>query len=175
MSWPNWLPIVPLYAIRWLDKAHKASGWPRSRHWWKTTELAPSATREHAQCPDLLSLMSRSHLFVDRQAIALFLIAPTIAVSMAPPAPPAIACETMPLTLRLPDCAAATTDGNNNVTIWPSTPPPTKPAITLPIVPRSKVGDDLPAPTPPSAPAMRLIRTCSMWIPLPVTNTIDLA
>src|SRR5205814_2145386 len=36
-------------------------------------------------------------------AEALFFIAPTIAVSMAPPAPPAIACEIMPLTLKLPD------------------------------------------------------------------------
>jgi len=52
-----------------------------------------------------------------RQAAALFLIAPMIAVSIAPPAPPAIACETMPLTLRLPDCAAAMTAGINNVTI----------------------------------------------------------
>src|SRR6516165_360402 len=81
---------------------------------------------------------------------------------MAPPAPPAIACETMPPTLRLPDCAAAMIDGSNNVTIWPSTPPPTKPETMLPIVPRSKFGDDLPAPTPPSAPAIRLIRICSI-------------
>src|SRR5262245_56518146 len=36
-----------------------------------------------------------------RQAAALFLIAPTMAVSMAPPAPPAIACEMMPPTLKL--------------------------------------------------------------------------
>src|SRR5215813_11831600 len=99
-----------------------------------------------------------------RQAAALFLIAPMSAVSMAPPAPPAIACEMMPPTLRLPDCAAATIDGNNNVTTWPSTPPPTRPETMLPIVPRSKVGDDLPAPTPPSAPATRLIRICSMSI-----------
>jgi hypothetical protein len=42
-----------------------------------------------------------------RQARALFLIAPMIAVSMAPPAPPAMTCEITPLTLRLPDCAAA--------------------------------------------------------------------
>ena len=82
---------------------------------------------------------------VDRQAAALFLIAPMIAVSIAPPAPPAIACEMMPPTLRLPDCAAAMIAGSNNVTIWPSTPPPTKPEIMLPIIPRSKVGDDLPA------------------------------
>jgi hypothetical protein len=41
------------------------------------------------------------------QAAALFLIAPMIAVRIAPPAPPAIACETMPPMLRLPDCAAA--------------------------------------------------------------------
>src|SRR5262249_3699595 len=45
--------------------------------------------------------------------MALFLIAPMIAVSMAPPAPPAITCETIPPILRLPDCAAATTDGKN--------------------------------------------------------------
>ena len=31
-----------------------------------------------------------------------------IAVSMAPPAPPAITCETIPPILRLPNCAAAT-------------------------------------------------------------------
>src|SRR5262249_39375937 len=48
-----------------------------------------------------------------RQAAALFLIAPIIAVSMAPPAPPAIACEMMPSTLRLPDCAAAVIAGSN--------------------------------------------------------------
>src|SRR5262245_41278846 len=79
-----------------------------------------------------------------RQAAALFLIAPTIAVSMAPPAPPAITCEMIPSTLRLPDCAAAVIAGSNKVTIWPSTPPPIKPEIMLPIIPRSKVGDDLP-------------------------------
>src|SRR5215475_10193221 len=96
------------------------------------------------------------------QAAAMFLIAPMMAVSMAPPAPPAIACETTSPILRLPDSAAATTEGSNRVTIWPSTPPPTKPEITLPAMPRSKVGDDLPAPTPPSAPAMRLIKICSI-------------
>src|SRR5215510_2436224 len=69
---------------------------------------------------------------VDRQAIALFWIAPMTAVSMAPPAPPAIAWETMPLILRLPDCAAATTAGRASVAICPSTPPPTKPEIEHP-------------------------------------------
>jgi hypothetical protein len=54
--------------------------------------------------------------------MALFLIAPMIAVSMAPPAPPATSWEITPLTLKLPDCAAAMTDGKANVTIWPSTP-----------------------------------------------------
>ena len=52
-----------------------------------------------------------------RQAAALFLIAPIIAVRMAPPAPPAIACEMTPLMLRPPDCAAAVIAGINNVTI----------------------------------------------------------
>src|SRR5215470_11763441 len=85
-----------------------------------------------------------------RQAAALFLIAPMIAVSMAPPAPLAITCEIIPSTLRLPDCAAAVIAGSNKITIWPSTPPPTKPEIMLPIIPRSKVGDDLPMATPPS-------------------------
>jgi hypothetical protein len=47
------------------------------------------------------------------------LIAPMIAVSMAPAAPPAIACEMMPPMLGLPDCAAAMIAGYNNVTIWP--------------------------------------------------------
>src|SRR5262249_9214326 len=103
-----------------------------------------------------------SALLERRQAAALFLIAPMIAVSIAPPAPPAIACEMMPPTLRLPDCAAAMTAGINNVPIWPRSPPPTRPAMTLPIMPRSKVGDDLPAPTPPSAPAIKLMRICSM-------------
>src|SRR6516162_1807282 len=98
------------------------------------------------------------------QAAALFLIAPISAVSIAPPAPPAIACEMTPPTLRFPDSAAATTEGSNNVTICPSTPPPTKPEMILPTVPRSKFGDDLPAPTPPSAPAMRLIKICSISI-----------
>src|SRR6516225_1515430 len=51
------------------------------------------------------------------QAATLFLIAPMIAVSMAPPAPPAISCETTPPTLRCPATAAATTDGSANVTI----------------------------------------------------------
>jgi hypothetical protein len=82
----------------------------------------------------------------DRQAAALFLIAPMSAVSMAPPAPPATTCEITPLAVRLPDWAAATTDGSNNVTTWPRTPPPTRPEMMLPAVPRSNVGDDLPAP-----------------------------
>src|SRR5262249_53273582 len=99
------------------------------------------------------------------QAAALFLIAPMTAVSMAPPAPPAITCETMPLMLRLPDCAAAVIAGSSKVTIWPSSPPPIRPEIMLPISPRSKVGDDLPTPTPPNAPATRLIKICSMWDP----------
>src|SRR5262249_58204502 len=100
-------------------------------------------------------------------AATLFFIAPMIAVSMAPPAPPAIACEMMPPMLRLPDCAAAVIAGSNNVTIWPSTPPPIKPEMMLPIIPRSKVGDDLPTPTPPSAPVTRLIKICSMLISQP--------
>jgi len=62
---------------------------------------------------------------VRRQAAALFLIAPTIAVSIAPPAPPATTCEIMPPMLKSPDCAAAVTAGSARVTIWPSTPPPT--------------------------------------------------
>jgi hypothetical protein len=33
----------------------------------------------------------------------------------------AITCEIVPPILRLPDSAAAITDGNNKVTIWPST------------------------------------------------------
>src|SRR6516165_8678123 len=99
-----------------------------------------------------------------RQAAALFLIAPMSAVSMAPPAPPATTCEMTPPTLKLPVCAAAMIDGSNNVTTWPSTPPPTSPETTLPIVPRSKFGDALPAPTPPRAPATRLIKICSMSI-----------
>jgi hypothetical protein len=53
-----------------------------------------------------------------RQAAALFLIAPMIAVSTAPPAPPAITCEMIPSTLKLPDCAAAVIAGSNRVTIW---------------------------------------------------------
>src|SRR5262249_11191585 len=97
-----------------------------------------------------------------RQAAALFLIAPTIAVSMAPPAPPAITCEMIPSTLRLPDCVAAVIAGSNKVTIWPSTPPPIKPEIMLPIIPRSKVGDDFPTATPTSARVTRLIKICSM-------------
>jgi len=32
---------------------------------------------------------------------------------------------------------------------------------------RSKVGDDFPTPMPPSAPATRLIKICSMWISQP--------
>src|SRR5215468_8156833 len=108
-----------------------------------------------------------------RQAVALFFIAPTIAVSMAPPAPPAIACEMIPPTLRLPDCAAAVIAGSSKVTIWPSTPPPIKPEIMLPIIPRSKVGDDLPTATPPSAPVTRLIKICSMLISQPFDQPQD--
>src|SRR6516165_7753547 len=102
----------------------------------------------------------------DGQAATLFLIAPMIAVSMAPPAPPAIICEIIPPTLRCPVSAATTTDGSAKVTIWPSSPPPTKPEMMLPIVPRSKLGDALPAPSPPSAPVMRFIRICTMLISL---------
>src|SRR5262249_14147980 len=87
-----------------------------------------------------------------------------IAVSMAPPAPPATSWEITPPTLKLPDCAAASTDGRTNVTIWPSTPPPTKPEMMFLTVPRSNVGDDLPVAAPPRAPAMRLIRICSILI-----------
>src|SRR5262249_51955673 len=108
-----------------------------------------------------------------RQATALFLIAPMIAVSMAPPAPPATTCEMIPWTLRSPDCAAAVTAGSTRLTIWPSTPPPTKPEIMLPIIPRSNVGDDLPTPAPPRAPAIRLIRICSMLISQPLRQTQD--
>jgi hypothetical protein len=71
----------------------------------------------------------------DRQAAALFLIAPMSAVSMAPPAPPATACEITPPTLRLSDWAAAKTDGSISVTTWPRTPPPTGPEMMLPAVP----------------------------------------
>src|SRR5215472_16303348 len=56
-------------------------------------------------------------------------------------------------------------DGNSIVTTWPSIPPPTKPETMLPIIPRSKVGDAFPAPTPPSAPVTRLIRICSIVDP----------
>src|SRR6478672_6867444 len=108
-----------------------------------------------------------------RQAAALFLIAPMTAVSMAPPAPPAIACEMMPPILRSPDCAAAVIAGSSSVTIWPSTPPPIKPEIILPIIPRSKFGDDLPTPTPPSAPVTRLIKICSMLISQPFDKPED--
>ena len=57
-----------------------------------------------------------TRLRTNRQAAALFLIAPMTAVRMAPPAPPATTCEITPLTVRLPDWAAAITDGSNNVT-----------------------------------------------------------
>jgi hypothetical protein len=66
-----------------------------------------------APCAALL----RSSRKADVQAATLFLIAPISAVSMAPPAPPAITWEIMPPILRLPDCAAATTEGSNKVTI----------------------------------------------------------
>src|SRR5262249_9441616 len=108
-----------------------------------------------------------------RQAAALFLIAPMIAVSMAPPAPPATTCEMIPWTLRSPDCAAAVTAGRTRLTIWPSTPPPIKPEIMLPIIPRSNVGDDLPTPAPPRAPAIRLMRICSMLISQPLRQAQD--
>src|ERR1700722_19102300 len=46
--------------------------------------------------------------------------------------------------------------------------------MILPTIPRSKVGDALPAPTPPNAPATRLIRICSMavFLQLP-TNALE--
>jgi hypothetical protein len=50
----------------------------------------------------LLACPRKVHHPGARQAAALFLIAPMIAVSMAPPAAPAITCEMMPSTLRLP-------------------------------------------------------------------------
>src|SRR5690348_5022348 len=68
-------------------------------------------------------------LWCPSQAAALFLMAPMSAVRMAPPAPPATTCETTPLTDRLPDWAAARTDGNNSVTTCPRTPPPTRPEM----------------------------------------------
>src|SRR5262249_55189277 len=119
------------------------------------TRLAISGAHEHVSRKPIrarLACPRKVHHPDARQAAALFLIAPMIAVSMAPPAPPAITCEMMPSTLRLPDCAAAVMAGSNSVTTWPSTPPPIKPEIMLPIIPRSKVGDDFPTATPPSAP-----------------------
>src|SRR6476661_10053912 len=96
-----------------------------------------------------------------------------IAVSMAPPAPPATTCEIIPWTLRSPDCAAAVIAGSTRLTIWPSTPPPIRPEIMLPMIPRSNVGDDLPVPTPPMAPAIRLIKICSMLIFQPLRQAQD--
>jgi len=59
---------------------------------------APSRARWRPERgPNELSLK------VDRQAAALFLIAPTIAVRIAPPAPPATAWEITPPMLKLPD------------------------------------------------------------------------
>src|SRR6516225_9345347 len=66
-----------------------------------------------------------------------------IAVRMAPPAPPATTWEMMLPMLKLPDSAAAITEGSARVTIWPSTPPPTRPETMFPTVPRSKLGDAL--------------------------------
>ena len=60
------------------------------------------------------------------------MIAPMIAVRMAPPAPPATNWEMMLPMLKLPDSAAAITEGSARVTIWPSTPPPTKPETMFP-------------------------------------------
>src|SRR3974377_738321 len=85
-----------------------------------------------------------------------------IAVRMAPPAPPAANGEMMLQILKWPDSAAAITEGSARVTIWPSTPPPTRPETMFPTVPRSKLGDALPTPAPPIEPAMRLIKICSI-------------
>src|SRR6478672_13297623 len=52
--------------------------------------ISRKPTRAWLACP------RKVHHPVARQAVALFLIAPMIAVSMAPPAPPAITCEMIP-------------------------------------------------------------------------------
>ena len=95
----------------------------KSRKGWLNSDLSNPMRPEY----DLREIPARrgnsvsmeTHLGTgrNRQAATLFLIAPMIAVSIAPPAPPAMICETMPLALRLLDCAAAMTDGSNNVTI----------------------------------------------------------
>ena len=79
--------------------------------------ISPSARASSADGTMMPSAQVALRYLAARQAAALFLIAPMIAVSIAPPAPPAIACETMPPMLRLPDCAAAVIAGSNNVTI----------------------------------------------------------
>src|SRR6516164_1676748 len=59
-------------------------------------------------------------------------------------------------------CCAAQNKGQQRgslvLALAPSTPPLTRPETMLPIIPRSKVGDDLPAPAPPgSDEAERLV------------------
>src|SRR5262245_42727698 len=97
------------------------SGWMQSGAY--CLEMRPPRTPQHKSLRDFHSspigairlvtitrAAARDIIQAGRHAKALFLIAPTIAVSMAPPAPPATACETMPPMLKSPDCAAAMTD-----------------------------------------------------------------
>ena len=79
---------------------------------------------------------------------ALFFIAPTIAVSIAPPAPPATMCEIMPPMLKSPDCAAAVTAGIAKI---PTVPEVKNQAMTCLHLRRR-------------CPAIRLIKICSFLI-----------
>ena len=105
-----------------------------------------------------------------RQAAALFLIAPMTAVMRRPRL--RRSPVKMPPILRSPDCAAAVIAGSS--TDNPAEHPTSdQTRIILPIIPRSKFGDDLPTPTPPSAPVTRLIRLCSMLISQPFDKPED--
>src|SRR5262249_40680603 len=100
----------------------------------------------------------------DAQAAALFFTAPISAVRIAPPAPPAIACDTIPLTLGLPDCQAMILDGNTSVAPCAAAQQPPTRKMMIQMLARAKVGVDFPAASPRSAPEARLIKICSMEI-----------
>src|SRR5262249_40370295 len=113
------LPSAALRDFSPLDVRFGVKSGQAGRHFGKSAlcQKQTYASQQTASLFDHLVWGRTAPVGHSRQAAALFLIAPTIAVSMAPPAPPAITCEMMPSTLRLPDCAAAVIAGSNKVTI----------------------------------------------------------
>src|SRR5262245_36483531 len=101
------------------------------------------------------------------QAI-LFLMSPTMAVTIAPATPPPTAWPTKAPMSVVP--AAPVSAGISAVRSWPPATPPIAPAIELPVGPRLTSFRAAPAPFPPIAPAIswmtRLIRVSDIASPL---------